>query len=171
MGNLLPISSFFPPPSCHGYALNELKWWLIKRKCLLDGRTRHPCVLSMWIKPLWSGGTLLVFVTRVYANTRLLSPGSVSQRERSCCALQISLSPATNLLTFTVINFHCVSTSLPCHDGYLFDFAGRMLRARPGKNRIKYSPCEEVDPVSCSSLLWVYCIWSSLRANLSTLKS
>lgn len=122
-----PFPHFFPPPSCHGYALNELKWWLIKRKCLLDGRTRHPCVVSMWIKPLWRGGTLLVFVTRVYANTRLLSPGSVSRRERSCCALQISLSLATNLLTFTVINFHCVSASLPCHDGYLFDFAGRMF--------------------------------------------
>ena len=131
-----PFPNFFPP-SCHGYALNELKWWLIKRKCLLDGRTRHPCVLSMWIKPLWRGGMLLVFVTRVYANTRLPSPGSVPPRERSCCALQISLSLASNLLTFTVINFHCVSTSLPCHDSYLLISPGGccvQLLGRIGSN-------------------------------------
>ena len=108
------------------------------------GRFPHLCVLSMWIKALWSDA----FVAVACAQTR---------GDR---LLEISPPhPTTNLLTFTVINFYCVNTSLrggkETHGKLLScQFPTRLMSivGSSWKN-VKYIPRFEDDWRSCSSLL------------------
>lgn len=116
---------------------------------------------------------LLVFVTHVVHKHEVTVSWSYITGGR-CCALQISLRLATNLLTFTVINFYCVNTSLQRrrksathHYSVLtavlsVGWCCMWLLMKEGRKKMDqiYSLFAEDDWIRCSSLLQLHRSWS-----------